>query len=210
MKKTLFVITAFLSSVVALDAQNIDLNLRFGLNTSHFYGDAANAGLRAGFNAGVLADICPAGNFFVQTGLLYSMKGAKNSESGSVSGLSFSVDDKYTLHYLDIPVQAGYRFSMPGFDILVNTGPYFAVGIGSKRKISASASYQGDTEKGSDSGSVFGKVLKRGDIGWNFEAGLKFSRIYCGLQYGAGMLSVSKGIGTVHNGNLSFNLGYYF
>ncbi|MCD8173551.1 MAG: PorT family protein [Alistipes sp.] len=210
MKKTFVVIAALLFSFTALDAQNVDLNPRLGLNTSHFFGKDVDAGLKAGFNAGVLADIHPAGNFFVQTGLLYSMKGAKNSESVSVSGVKYNAEAKFTLHYLEIPLHAGYRFSLPALDVLVHTGPYFAMGVGGKLKLEEKASYQGSTEKVSESGNAFGDILKRGDIGWNFGAGLKFSRIYCGLQYGVGMLSIVKEDGTAHNGNLSVNLGYYF
>jgi hypothetical protein len=95
----------------------------------------------AGINFGVSVEIPVLKSLWINTGLYYSLTGAKFSfkqdNSKHVEGTY--IDDysaNVRMHNARIPVQASYRYNINNnFQLQVNLGPYFAYGIGGKASI---------------------------------------------------------------------------
>ena len=127
--------TAVLSSKGS-DAKGITWSVRTGLNVSNItdldYGDV-NYKAKAGFHLGVLADIpvpIAIDGFSVQSGLFYTMRGAKYKDSDS----DWKETEKIASHYFQIPVYWSYKYDFGSVAVSAFTGPYIAVGLGGKIK----------------------------------------------------------------------------
>lgn len=71
--------------------------------------DATNPGYRAGLAAGLQLDAAFDGGVFLRTGVLYSMRGAKDTESG--------VDITLKENFIEVPVLLGYTFAPAGSSV---------------------------------------------------------------------------------------------
>jgi len=105
------------------------------LNGKDFDGSKLKNDLVIGFHAGVNVQIPIAPEFYIQPGLLFSTKGAKNTES--------EISRTYQFYYLELPINLVYKGALGNGFVLVGFGPY--VGYGIKGKLT-------------HEGGVFGKV----------------------------------------------------
>jgi hypothetical protein len=102
----------------------------------------------AGFHAGVNAQLPVAPKFYFQPGLMFSTKGAKNTE-GELSG-------KIKLSYIELPLNFVYKAPVGSGYFMLGFGPYVAYGIGGKATYEdGAASVETDIE--------FKKVVESGD-----------------------------------------------
>lgn len=214
MKKLIIVSTIAAFAVTVVSAQGIEKSFRLGLNLSNVVGSDIDGNIKPGINAGFLLDVNFTDNFFLQPGLVYSLKGTKDRAKGSISydGMSIKATEKgvINLHYIEVPVSAGYRFGIGNnLSLQFHTGPYLAFGVAGKVKFTEEVRVDGEKVKVSESENVFGNGNRRFDMGWNFGGGVRMSRIFAGLQYGVGMVNFHEGL-KERNGNFSINLGYYF
>ncbi|MBN1769556.1 MAG: PorT family protein [Prolixibacteraceae bacterium] len=115
-----------------------------GVNMQTFSGkDAGGVKLEndmlVGFHAGVNMLIPVAPEFYFQPGLLFTTKGAKNTNSLFAS--------TYSISYIELPLNLVYRASLGNGYVLVGFGPYVAYGIMGKAKHEGGAlSYESDIE----------------------------------------------------------------
>ena len=246
MKNKIFLLTALLIAGFAADAaaqmarsdkttfvapkqktsndasQEITWSIRTGLNVSNIPGldeDDMDFKAKAGFHMGLLLDIpvqLPVRGFSVQSGLFYTMRGAKYKESED----GYKVTDKIASHYFQIPVYWSYKYDFGSVAVSAFTGPYIAVGLGGKFKWKEEGEdYDGEWVKDSDNENLFGKDKddswnwKRFDFGWSLGAGVTFDRIYVGLQYDFGFINMERENGAGYhpkNRNFSLSVGYSF
>lgn len=96
------------------------------LNGKDALGDKLENSLIPGFHAGVNAQIPMAPQFFFQPGLLFSTKGAKNT-NGELSS-------RYNLYYLELPLNFVYKAMLGNGYFILGFGPYLAYGISGKVK----------------------------------------------------------------------------
>jgi hypothetical protein len=104
------------------------MNIRAGINFQNINGENASGNklsntLKTGFNGGLIADIPVAPDYYFQTGLLYSTKGAK-MENSNISELR--------LDYLEMPLHMVYKPALGKSKLLLGFGPYIAYGINGK------------------------------------------------------------------------------
>lgn len=143
MKKIFTLIVAMVamtSSAMAFDnepEEGLTCQTLFGLNLSNFRGTEAS--IKPGFNLGVRGEYMLPGchGVFVNAGLNYTMKGAKNDfnipnittpTAGNITGTL-----KARACYVEIPVHVGYRYNFTNdFGVYTDFGPYFAIGINGK------------------------------------------------------------------------------
>ena len=198
--KSGFVIAALLTSFTATSiAQSpASFGLRAGvnfqnLNGKNFTGGNLNNKLKVGFNVGVTADVpVAAPEYFVQTGLLFTTKGAK-VEPGTGPA------NKVNLNYLEVPITFLYKPVVGEGRLLLGVGPYLGFGIG------GSADY-GDID--------FKNDLKRFDAGGNVLFGYQFTpNVSAQLNAQLGLLNIQKhttGDETLKNTGFGVSLGYHF
>src|SRR5690349_6856896 len=198
--KTGFIMAALLIGISAASfAQTpVSYGIRAGVNFQNLNGKDASGGnldnkLKTGFNIGITADIPVASpDYFVQTGLLFTTKGAKvvTPTSGN---------NKVNLNYLEIPITFLYKPVVGEGRLLLGVGPYLGIGVGGK----------------SDFGSIdFGDDLKRFDAGGNLLFGYQFTpKISAQLNAQLGLLNIQKdppGDATIKNTGFGVSLGYHF
>lgn len=130
--KKIFFSTVFLSvtSFFAANAQTtstssgVSFGIRAGVNLQNINGKDGNGDklenkLVPRFQGGVVVDIPLADQFYIQPGVLYSGKGAK--EKGT--------DDNVSLSYIDVPVTFLFKPLLGTGHMLLGVGPYVGFGI---------------------------------------------------------------------------------
>jgi hypothetical protein len=198
--KTGFIVATILTcfSIASVAQSPVALGLRAGVNFQNLNGKNATGGnldnkLKVGFNAGVTADIpVAAPDYFVQTGLLFTTKGAKIEPTVGPA-------NKVNLSYLEIPITFLYKPVLGEGRLLLGVGPYLGFGVG------GSADY-GDID--------FKNDLKRFDAGGNLLFGYQFTpNISAQLNAQLGLLNIQKhttGDETIKNTGFGVSLGYHF
>ncbi len=94
------------------------------LNGKDMSGDKLENDMLIGFHAGVNLQLPFAPEFYFQPGLMFSTKGAKNTE-GDFSGT-------YNLSYIELPLNLVYKALVGNGYFFLGFGPYVAYGIGGK------------------------------------------------------------------------------
>ncbi|MDD2475258.1 MAG: porin family protein [Dysgonamonadaceae bacterium] len=198
-KLKLSLVIAFLGMISIVSAQTASLSIKAGLNMSNYYGDdLTDRNMKPGFHAGLGADLELTPNMFVQTGLFFSTKGAKFSDTGEGDW----IDANITANYLQIPVHFAYKIDVtPGTKVVLHAGPYLAYGVSGKMKL------------GSLEVNTFDKDLgfKPFDAGLGLGVGAEFGVILVDLGWDMGLTNISRASsGNIKNQNAYLSLGYRF
>lgn len=170
--KLLTFTTAMTVLAFAAQAQNkTTFGVRAGLNVQNLTwdnlaGETVDTKLKAGFHIGVNAEIPVGTEFYVQPGVLFSTKGAKEDFS----------DAKINLSYIEIPINFLYKAELDNGKLLVGAGPYFAFGVSGKVKNGSEIDVEWKKEislQQYQEGDVY--YLKRFDAGGNLLFGYEFA-----------------------------------
>lgn len=138
-------------------------------------GDKLNNDLIVGFHAGVNLMIPVAPDFYFNPGLIFSVKGAENENSGITS--------TYKVNYLEMPLNLTYKSKLGNGYVLLGFGPYVAYAVGGTAKYQGgNVSYESDIEfqntiESGDGADVYLKPFDAGAnifFGYELEAGLFF------------------------------------
>ncbi|HEY8897325.1 MAG TPA: porin family protein [Niastella sp.] len=175
-KVLLFALAATALSLTskAQDAKTT-FGVRAGVNFTNINGEEDNRDLdnkiKTGFNIGVNAEIPVAQDFYLQPGLLFSTKGAKNKEEGVAK-------TKVKLSYLEIPINFLYKPTLGDGKLLLGFGPYIGIGIGGKEEWGADYEHSYDVKfkndvKASDPDDK--RYVKGLDFGGNLLVGYELS-----------------------------------
>ena len=192
MKKILALVAILAIGLGSINAQE---SLRWGVTAGMNVSSLNVTGLdsRVGFHAGVKAELgLPqfTEGLYMDFGALLSLKGAK-VEAGSMA--SFKINP----YYLEIPVHIGYKYAVnENFSLFANAGPYIAIGLFGKAKVTADGSLVDGGSKVSESENVFG------DDG--FSKKYQFS-----IGYDFGFIEAEELMGC-KNRNLMISLGLMF
>lgn len=140
MKTKLLTLSAILLfSSLALQAQ-IGFGLLGGVNFQNINGKESNGdklsnGLLVGFHAGINVNIPVVENFYIQPGILYSVKGARNNFFNMpVKASNDGYNTTTKISYIEIPLNFLFRPQVGNGYILLGFGPYVAFGIGGSQK----------------------------------------------------------------------------
>lgn len=179
------------------------------INGDDFTGASLDNKLKVGFLAGVNAEIPVGIDFYVQPGVVYAMKGAKNDVG----------DTKISVGYVEVPVNFLYKPELGTGRLLLGVGPYIAFGVNGKVKSNA-----GDedikfknslTLAEASSGDPY---LKRIDAGGNLLFGYEMAN-HLSVQLNAqlGMVKINPKVDNANNDQSSWkntgfgvSLGYRF
>lgn len=160
-----------LLTLTAYTQNKTTFGVRAGLNIQNFTwddidGETVDTKLKAGFHLGVNAEIPIAPEFYVQPGILFSTKGAKEDFS----------DAKINLSYIEIPINFLYKPELGDGKLLVGAGPYIAFGVGGKVKNGSDIDIEFEKEISLQQYQAGEKYyLKRLDVGGNLLFGYEFT-----------------------------------
>ncbi len=190
MKKIILAITAMVVTSVAM-AQQITIDPEVGVNFGNIkteIGDNSSESdeAKAGLRIGVGMNIGLGYGLYVKPGLYYVNKGSQTSSSLG--------DYKTHLHYLELPINLGYRYQINGGKaggIFAEAGPYVAYALSGKVKgedIPVLGTVETDINFGSDDDET-----KAFDWGFNFAGGYETPwGVYLKAQYGLGLGNLSN------------------
>lgn len=133
---------------------------------------------KIGYTIGATVDIpVITKNWFVRSGLNYTVKGASIDEYDFVY--------KPVLKFLQVPLNMGYRydFGSRDFAVAASAGPYLAYGVGGKMEFGS--------RLGTFNLNSF-DYFKRFDLGFNFDAAVEYKRFVGGILFDMGVLDLSK------------------
>jgi hypothetical protein len=158
--------------------------------------------LRA-FQIGVLFDISIASPLYLQTGILYTGKGAL-VEHG-VKGTDGYFRQNFNPYYLEVPLTVLVKTPPKGFRVFAGAGPYLGIGIAGKVKTEGQLagvgySFEKNVKYSSDDPSTLSQeegtglgVVKRFDYGINATAGVEGASMTLGVSYGLGLAKLQSG-----------------
>jgi len=191
------VVLAFVTlSMNAQDFKKFRFGPAAGLNISKMSGSSS----KIGFNVGARAEYNFSDNFYLGSGLLFTMKGFK--ETAEAQGYKATV--KANPFYLEIPINAGYRYNFSEkFSLFGEVGPYLGFGIAGKYKQSIEPAIEGYENTSVN----FFPGGKRFDFGIGFAAGCEFSKFQVRVGYELGLTKV---LGDAKNKNLFVGVAYMF
>ena len=159
--------------------------IRAGVNFQNINGkDAAENNLEndltTGFHAGLNAEVPLGTGFYLQPGVLYSIKGAE-----------FNNNAKVKLSYIEVPINFVYKPILGSGNMILGFGPYAGFGIGGKIK-------SGGSETDIDFGSSYNAAnpatyFKSFDAGGNLLAGYEFAnKVSFQLNAQLGLVNINK------------------
>lgn len=228
MKKLLVSLAVALICTATASAQMFNLRVEagpafsFSSLTTHGV-NILSGGTKIGYHVGAFADISLSKGLYASTGLSFEMKGSRDHSylDGKTLKVNKEALNEITMHYLQIPINVGYRLSLtPSIRFALQTGPYFAVALGGTQNTGLKAA---DTVKSFDifKEGVFGLgKANRFDVGWGASAMLYLSNIYGTIGADFGFLNVAqtdapgianelKGL-SLKNSTIHIGLGYCF
>ena len=161
---------------VNLSAQEkpVTFGVKGGLNLSNMTQDL-KGDAKVGFNLGVTMHYALQNNFYLLTGLSYSLEGTKEDEI------------KLNLSYLKLPIHFGYKLPVDNnTKIVFHAGPYLAYALDGKYKsggVSIDA-FDDDVQEG------LGFKLKRFDMGLGLGIDAEFGQLCVGLNCDLGLTNL--------------------
>jgi hypothetical protein len=214
-KALLFALSTTVLALAAKAQDKVTFGVRAGVNFQNLNGkDEAghdlNYKLKTGFNVGVNAEIPIAPDFYVQPGVLFSTKGAKEEITGQD-------DVKINISYLEVPINLLYKPTLGSGKLLLGFGPYIGVAVGGKFK---QGSKDVDIKFSNDVKSTDPNVavtIKRMDFGGNLLAGYELtSKLSFQLNAQLGMSNLipkydgKKSDAKLKNTGFGISVGYRF
>ncbi|MDP4262610.1 MAG: porin family protein [Bacteroidota bacterium] len=154
------------------------------------------------FTGGVFTEIPVAGHFLVRPQLLVSSEGFISGNRYDMLGNVFATERKYTLNYINLPVQLLYSANMKFGHAWIGTGPYAGVLVNGQYKASSGnlnvnvGSSKDDEYKSFDTGIS-------SSIGLRLNNGLLFD-----IEQNTGLTDVTPGAPRSRNLAWSFCFGY--
>lgn len=137
MTKKIIVVVAFIAAgftgayAQKNDDKLVKIGIRAGVNFQKIYGDnysgnKVDEDFLTGFNAGITADLLVTPTFYLQPGLLYTVKGTKSKGNNA--------EITQTRSYIELPVNLLFKPELGSGRLLLGAGPYIAYGVSGKYK----------------------------------------------------------------------------
>jgi len=167
------------------------------LNGKLSSGDKLENDMLLGFHVGVNVQIPIAPEFYFQPGVMFAVKGAKNTYT--IFGADFT--DETKINYIEIPLNLVYKGALGNGFVMLGFGPYLAYGISGKQVFEGSSL---TFERGVDYNAF--------DAGGNIFAGFEMaSGIFLQLDTQFGMININpEDKPTTKNTGFGLSIGYRF
>lgn len=204
----------------------------FGMNISALQNHDYKA--KAGAMMGARADymLPHAHGAYLTAGLDWTMKGGKKSDV-PLEDVNMTGTGKYNLHYLEIPIRAGFRYNFSeSIGVYGEVGPYFAIGVGGRHKMSIDG--DGPAVRAAEDNNTYKAFVddvnhenfQRWDAGLGIRVGAEYNQHYnllLGCDWGFADIyrdnyrdhyftthNNNSRLNKVHNFNFSITVGYRF
>lgn len=198
----LLVLTVSVSLAQTTDRGKMSFGILGGVNFQNLNGklssgDKLENDMLMGFHGGVNVQLPIAPEFYFQPGLMFAVKGAKNT----TTILGSEITDEIKLNYIEVPLNLVYKGALGNGFVMLGFGPYVAYGISGKQVVQGnSLTY----ERGVDYNAF--------DAGANIFAGFEMAGgIFLQLDTQFGMLDIDPDENSAaKNTGFGLSLGYRF
>jgi hypothetical protein len=198
----LLVLTVSVSLAQTTDRAKMSFGILGGVNFQNLNGklssgDKLENDMLLGFHGGINVQLPIAPEFYFQPGLMFAVKGAKNT----TTILGSEITDEIKLNYIEVPLNLVYKGALGNGFVMLGFGPYVAYGISGKQVVQGnSLTY----ERGVDYNAF--------DAGANIFAGFEMSSgIFLQLDTQFGMLDIDPDENSAaKNTGFGLSLGYRF
>lgn len=180
-KLRLALVVAMLTMITAVSAQ-ISYSVKGGVNLSNvnLSPKEDDIAMKVGFHAGVGLDYEFMPNMAIQSGLIFTSKGAKAKEG----------DAKFDLMYIQLPIHYAYKIDVsPGTRVVLHAGPYVAYGVAGKYKLIEGYSLNSFGKSTVEGHDVEG--FKRFDTGLGLGAGMEFGQFLVDIGWDMGLVNIA-------------------
>ncbi len=176
MQNLKLMLVTVLLAVLTVQAQAQGLGIRGGVNFQNIngkdaFGDQLENDIIATYHFGVIAEVPLVPTFYFQTGLLYSVKGAKSKDLATTTTLRTG--------YLELPLHFMFKPALGNGHLILGFGPYLGYGLNGKAKIEVGGnsadwdvSFQNEVTASDNDETIY---VKRFDAGGNLFFGYEFS-----------------------------------
>ena len=214
-----------LNMSVSAQTSSFRYGFKAGLNLSTaLVEEARSCKLKPGFHVGPTVEYSLSQRFYIQSGLLLSMKGSKIEalNSGNYIGGEPNFTHTFNQFYLELPLYGTYKASISrNIDIALGVGPYFGYGMGGKIK-RIWADEETETKWDTFKDGVFdesrdwlrGESLKKMDFGVGIKVDLEYDKYVFGIGFGSSIIDIAEKHGyqgfQYRNFNINVSMGYKF
>jgi hypothetical protein len=171
------------------------------LNGKDVAGNDLDTKIKTGINLGVNAEIPVAPDFYVQPGILFSTKGAKDKTYRKVN---------YRLSYIEIPINLLFKPELGSGKLLLGFGPYVAFAVGGSYTDANGNKRDYEFDNKITAAEAYAKpYVKRMDFGGNLLAGYELSsKLSVQLNAQLGMVNISPKIEGITDKSKAKNTGF--
>jgi len=214
MKKLIFLLLLASCSIIS-NAQRVDWGVRGGLNVSSLgdyeqtvgmYEDS-ELGNKLGLYAGLFLQYHFTEKLGIESGLFYTQLGGKDNENDYNESYKITANPSY----LQIPVTAFYKFSLP-YNLKVYPALGMYAGYGLNGKIKTRGTVGGENVNSEI--KYFSDFANRFDLGATVGLNIQYSKFILGFNYDRGFLRVNKDKvayeDNAYNSNIRCTLSYIF
>jgi hypothetical protein len=181
--------------------------------TKNNNGETSDNNILTTFNAGFMSRFGISKIFDLETGLLFTGRGAKAETFFGANEDDNYVKAKFNPYYVELPLNAVVKFPLlpSSSNIFISAGPYVAMGVAGKTKVETkigglTSTSSEDIKFNNDDPATSGQEdaaynrIKRFDFGLNFGAGVDLGPILLKANYGLGLSKISS-VDTDNNEN---------
>ena len=192
--KKIFTILSAIMLTVSISAQ--EFGVQAGMNMANISGEDFETDMKIGINGGVTVAFSLTDLMNLETGALYSSKGAQDEDSGLKLSISLS--------YIEIPLNISYSVSD---QISLMAGPYFGLLMSAQNKISGELLGQPFDQE-----EDIKETTANMDFGINIGASFSINEsISVGAGYQLGFADIdSEGDVDVTHSNIHVGISYLF
>ncbi len=204
MKKLLLIVLVSTGFTIGVNAQKV--YIQGGANLANITKDnAGNTDDRkslVSFNAGIMSQFGISKIVDIETGLIFTGKGAK-SESNFANG--DYTKSTFNPLFIELPVNFLLKFPLPGkgSNLFVNAGPYVAMGVAGKSKFESkigilstnsesNIQFNNDNPTTAQQEDASYAKIKRFDYGLNFGGGIALRSVILKANYGLGLAKINS------------------
>jgi len=219
MKSKFFFVTVSLILLASLSSfsqenQKTSFAVQAGINLQNltgkdYLGDKLENSIKPGFHFGANVIFPVAPDFYFQPGLLFSRKGARNTESSETV--------KINLCYIELPLNFLYRAQLGNGKILLGFGPYVAYAFRGKI-VGDNEEFDIEFKNKVTPNGTYTTYMRAFDAGANIYAGYETAiGLYFQLNTQLGLLNINpeyegfeEDKSILKNTGFGFSLGYRF
>jgi hypothetical protein len=149
---------------LAMGQVETSTGVKIGLNLATVGGSGVGSpvSMTTQYAVGVFEEFKLPLGFAIEPEVFYSVKGFSDEVSGNIFGIDFTLTEKQTSGYLDVPVLVKYYLPSSAVNFNVYAGPSIGVLLNAKLTVTSNGSSSETDIKDQTSGTDFGLVLGTG------------------------------------------------